>query len=247
MSTLHKSVSTKYGKLSFTINDEMTQNRVDNYFKDEPEIFDWIESFKENDTIWDIGANIGSYACYMALKGHAVKAFEPISYNYNLLNQNAKLNQLDNLNAFCLAFNDVTKIDYIYMQFDKIGWGCNNFGDETNFNGTRMFKAKNKESLVGYSMDDFIKIFNLEVPNHIKIDVDGIEHKVIQGALNTLKHKNLKSIYIELSSTYDKHMDAKKLLENLGFIIQQRSVVQDHHDKVWGETNNYIFTKGLQN
>ena len=43
-------------------------------------------------------------------------------------------------------------------------------------------------------LDDLIEYGNMPVPTRIKIDVDGFEHKVIEGAKKTLNNPSLKSL-----------------------------------------------------
>jgi len=59
----------------------------------------------------------------------------------------------------------------------------------------------NKESfypLLSLKLDDVIKMFGLKTPNHIKLDVDGAEWGVLQGAINTFKDSRLRSALIEV-------------------------------------------------
>ena len=46
----------------------------------------------------------------------------------------------------------------------------------------------------------------MDLPNYIKIDVDGIEDLILDGAKNILLNKNLRSILIEIN---DKFADQK--------------------------------------
>lgn len=48
----------------------------------------------------------------------------------------------------------------------------------------------------------------LEVPHYIKIDVDGFEHKVIEGALHTLSNTKVEQLLIEVNP----HLEAHQLL-----------------------------------
>ena len=48
------------------------------------------------------------------------------------------------------------------------------------------------------SLDDLTGRFSLAFPNHIKIDVDGIEELIIDGARNTLADPRLKSVLVEI-------------------------------------------------
>ena len=45
---------------------------------------------------------------------------------------------------------------------------------------------KNYYNTIGMELDYFVKIFNIEYPKYIKIDVDGIEHLVLKGMNNML-------------------------------------------------------------
>jgi hypothetical protein len=53
------------------------------------------------------------------------------------------------------------------------------------------YTKKLKQALVGHSIDDFIKQFDPNFPNHLKIYVDGIEYKIIEGAREKLKDNRL--------------------------------------------------------
>ena len=50
------------------------------------------------------------------------------------------------------------------------------------------------------SIDDLVKIFNIKKPDYLKIDVDGIEHLILQGGKETLS--NSKSILIEITDSF---------------------------------------------
>ena len=46
-------------------------------------------------------------------------------------------------------------------------------------------------------------VFKLDVPNYVKIDVDGTEVSVIQSGLETFRNPNLKSVLIEVDLNDD--------------------------------------------
>ena len=58
----------------------------------------------------------------------------------------------------------------------------------------------------------------IPVPNHIKIDVDGIENKIIEGARQTLKNPILRSLLIEVNGNSPRDISMIKDLEALDFI-----------------------------
>ena len=73
-------------------------------------------------------------------------------------------------------------------------------------------------------MDSLVETNKLPIPDYIKIDVDGFEHKVIEGARKTLENKKIKSVIIELNPNLPEHLDTIKLFKQLGFIFSQEQV-----------------------
>ena len=65
---------------------------------------------------------------------------------------------------------------------------------------------------IGLSIDYLIESKILEVPNYIKIDVDGNERRIIEGASNTLNNKNIKSVLIESN---DVNNEKEKIIQFL--------------------------------
>ena len=71
------------------------------------------------------------------------------------------------------------------------GWSMNQFSNDIKLN-----EATNKQQnykIYGTNIDSLIRNNILKVPNYIKIDVDGIEHLILQGSVNTLTNKNIKA------------------------------------------------------
>jgi hypothetical protein len=55
------------------------------------------------------------------------------------------------------------------------------------------------------------------LPTHIKIDVDGIEAKVVAGATETLKKSGVRSLLIETNTNLQAHRSMIHALTDLGF------------------------------
>src|SRR5262249_8259198 len=66
-------------------------------------------------------------------------------------------------------------------------------------------------------LDELVAAKALPVPNHIKIDVDGFEPKVIAGASKTLLDPAVKSLLIETNQNLEDHMAMVAELNALGF------------------------------
>ena len=54
-----------------------------------------------------------------------------------------------------------------------------------------------RQPVMTYRLDEVIQAFDLPRPNHLKIDVDGAELGVLQGAPATLRDPGLRSVMIE--------------------------------------------------
>lgn len=100
---------TDFGEIKFFCPGELTEWRARTLLTKEPETIEWINTFSQTDTFWDIGSNVGMYSLYAALKGLLVLSFEPSPSNYYLLNRNIEINKMDDkISAYCIAFNDTT-------------------------------------------------------------------------------------------------------------------------------------------
>src|SRR3989338_9770525 len=100
-------IKTKYGPIKLSTNNALTYFRANTFFSKEPDTLAWIDTFNKSDTFYDIGANVGLYSLYAAIKGISVIAFEPESQNYAEFNKNIFLNNLDSkIQALNVAISD---------------------------------------------------------------------------------------------------------------------------------------------
>jgi hypothetical protein len=75
---------------------------------------------KNNDVIFDIGANIGWYSIHLSKKltGANIYSFEPIPETFSKLKRNVELNKMDNINIVNIAFSD--KVQHLTYMLLKI-------------------------------------------------------------------------------------------------------------------------------
>lgn len=146
-------------------------------------------ALKPGDTHFDIGSNIGLNAIYAAMlvgPEGKVYAFEPDEKNYKLLLENIELNNISNIVAIKNAILDTNRQENIFNSI-------NNFGDHrvgcpiTNELGRDHYLGDVVECV---SLDYFaeqIPAEELSKLTLIKIDAQGAEVKIIQGAQNLIK------------------------------------------------------------
>ncbi len=214
---LNWEAETRRGKLKTYCPGVRAYSRSD--FLKESKTYDWLETMEDGDTLWDVGACVGVYSLYAAKKGHCVFAFEPASFNYFVLCENIRLNDLgDKITTFNLALNNKTELGELSMEDTSIGSAYN------SFISSESHKSKFSESMIGYSIDDIFRVFKLPIPNYIKIDVDGNEVKILEGAEKLLSSHKVKSIQIEVDDTNVRstRKAVSEILESYGFHFSEK-------------------------
>lgn len=210
-------VETARGTLRFLqLRSAYTASAVERFHQDEPETLQWIDGFQPGEVLWDIGANLGLYSLYAALDPRIqVYAFEPSGFNFGPLVEHIALNGAgDRVRPLCLAFGNTTGIGELFMSQTSPGHAGNSLNSAEN--QFRSFAPAFRQSVLAFSIDRFRALYRLAPPDHIKLDVDGIEDEIIAGAVETLPQ--VKSILIEVEGRSEgKRADAmERILATAG-------------------------------
>jgi FkbM family methyltransferase len=221
-----KSVDRNGTYATFSTPNDICKWRAETLFTKEPCTIDWIESFKPGEVFWDIGANVGGYSVWAAKHGAKVIAFEPESSNYAVLCRNFALNETGL--AYCLALTDsnaarqgrMINPSVLYLTKMEPGGSCHSFDKQVGFD--LQPRPGIPQGAIGSSVDVLVSL-GFAAPDHIKIDVDGFEHKVIDGALVTLAN-GVKSLQIEVNENLPEHQAMVRLLLNLGYRFNPKQV-----------------------
>tara|TARA_B100000686_G_scaffold304106_1_gene341490 strand:- start:604 stop:1371 length:768 start_codon:yes stop_codon:yes gene_type:complete len=232
-------LDTDKGQLLFRIDSPGSVPHDLNSTRSEPETFEWIRShLRENQVLWDIGANIGVFSLYAAL-GHKNKvlSIEPSAESYSTLNANIRLNNLEEyIDALCFAGSGETNLLQLYMKDPSSGASHNSIDSPSNQFGK--FDVSGKQSVIAISLDDLELIKGISTPNHIKLDVDGKEPEILSGATKVLK--KIDSLLVEI--------EGKNLKENLKYIenhISQSGLVEDKTWREKGSGRNRLYKRSL--
>ena len=217
--------------------------RANTFNEKEPDTLDWIDTwFRPGETIYDVGANIGQYAMYAArrLDGRArILAFEPEALNYAKLNRNILLNGLGEVvTGYPFAISDRTAIQHFYSKTFAPGAALHALGEPVT-QGAVPFAPQNRQGTLAVSLDDLTGRFGLPFPNHIKIDVDGIEDRIVAGASRTLEDARLKTVMIEVYMFEDMARKIETAFFERGFALANVGPV----DYSEGIVQNLIFRR----
>lgn len=134
-----------------------------------------FEKIKNQRTCLDIGANIGNHSLFFSYFFKSIISFEPNPRAFLLLQANAMLNY--NIKPINLGLSS------------KAGKGIASIGLQ-NIGGASLNIKRNNSIDVEFSLeilDDFVKNNSIEDIDFIKIDVEGHEIEVLEGAKLTLK------------------------------------------------------------
>ena len=203
-------------KVKFVTPNEMTRWRVKTLHSKEPITIQWLNQLSSTSVLYDVGANMGIYSVYAAMHGARVFAFEPESQNYALLVRNGHINKLSNLiESYCLAISNQRRFTHLQLSGFEIGSSGHN---EMH---SPLSNTKLKQACVSASIDELVSA-GLPQPTHIKVDVDGNEPFVINGALNTLK--NVQSLIIEINTNREDHRTLVENLVSMGFVYDSEQV-----------------------
>ena len=204
-----------------------TAGRVKKIFRKEPITITWMDNMKQGDIVIDIGANVGMYSLMSAVSRSArVYAFEPEASNYNILCQNIRLNNVgDRVTAYCAGNLDYDGFSVLNIAHDRDvgpGGSCHTVEEEKNFDLTSM-RVAFKQGINTVMLDTFCKQMNI-IPDHIKMDVDGLEHRVIDGGVDSIR--KAKTVIIELNTNLQEHNNAISKMKSLGFKLDETQVKQ---------------------
>ena len=191
----------------------------DNYEKQTTELFERI--VKPGMIVFDVGAHVGYYTLLAARQiGETgeVHAFEPEPSNYNLLTQNVEFNNYQNVECVNkVVSKDTGSTELFLTSLDNGRYSIYNHG----------LPKKRSVLAQSISLDDYVSDKNLTKIDLIKVDVEGAETDVLNGAVKLLNSLNVRNVIIEFNP---------ELLQNAGvppreFLVKSSS---------WRFNINYI-------
>jgi len=185
----------------------------------EPETVAWLEKTLTPDSVfYDVGANIGAYSLIASHFTNHIYAIEPSPATFATLCENIELNAVPlKITPIQCLLGEKDAIETLHFSSSESGAAEHSYTRGDTIQKIPMFK-----------LDTLINLFSWDKPTHIKIDVDGVEMRVLQG--------------IDLSSVQCLLIESEELeiipyLQNKGFTLQ------NSYPRKKKGAFNYIFGK----
>jgi FkbM family methyltransferase len=144
----------------------------------EPELLHFLRNLELGNVVFDIGANIGTYAIRSAVtvghEGH-VYAFEPLRQNEEMLRNSILRNNITNITVIKKAVGEETGEILI-----STGGRCSS--------ASILHKVDESSQKVSItSIDDFVRDSQIPKLDWVKMDIEGAEPSALRGMLQTIK------------------------------------------------------------
>ena len=143
--------------------------------------------------VLDLGGNIGAFAIYAAQKAERVFSLEPVSTNYNLLQDNLELNSVSNVHPIKLAVSDFTGERTINIS--PINLGRSSF--------LRVGSDTPTESIPCTTLDAIVHELQIPHIDLIKCDIEG-------GEFSAFPYKSSKALSIASKIVMEIHCNPVK-------------------------------------
>ena len=128
--------------------------------------------------------------------------------------QNIITNNLgEKITPFQIGLSDKTELTNLNMNFFSPGLSHHTVGDEALDHTTlKPIKSKFRQGIFSTTLDEICFNWDLPIPSYIKIDVDGIEQKIISKSTKVLSSPLVKSVLIEIN---ENRAEDKTIIQNM--------------------------------
>ena len=149
-----------------------------------------LEAVAPGDTVWDVGANVGTYTALLAdavgPEGRVI-AFEPVDGPFARLREKAE--RLPNVRTVKTALGDEDGSTEFHLSSDPEG------GTHSVFSGPDSLTTVTVPVSTG---DSLRRSLDLPSPQVLKIDVEGFELEVLRGLDECLRETACRAIFVEV-------------------------------------------------
>lgn len=149
----------------------------------------------QNAIAFDVGANVGAFTCLLPTLGAAeVHAFEPVPETFCRLRANVTANHLTNCcHLNCLAVGRSN--DLVTFRIDAKASATNRLFVPGK---TKVPPACSLQTIAAVTLDSYCESQGINRIDFLKIDVEGMEPAVLEGAANLLAQRRVGVALLEV-------------------------------------------------
>jgi FkbM family methyltransferase len=216
--------------------------RVETFWTKEPETIAWIDSFEPEQLFLDVGANIGLYSLYAAATRNVrVVGVEPHPNNWLAFMTNIRLGRLKGkITPLRALAQEKNQMEHFFCGDLQAGYS----GTGRGANATAVFPQDYKNPVPGFTVDWLTDAFGFF--QHIKIDVDGEELRVLDGMHYNFIGRLFETCLIEVEFE-NRDLVIKLFEENLYTLDNEFNKFKPHSRERRAregiQVENLIFTK----
>lgn len=166
------------------------------------------EALKPGQVVYDVGAHVGLCSLLAATKvglEGRVFAFEPVAENVRYLERHLALNRISNCSVVCAAVSSEDGTSTFYFSKDR---------------SMGRVSAQGTERVPTFRLDSFLGAEpERRRPHFVKIDVEGEEARVLEGAVCLLEEDS--PIVSVATHSPELYLQCKKFLTSLRYQVRE--------------------------
>lgn len=191
--------------MSLDLND-LVQRTIFFNKKWEPLLSDYLEeNISSHDVFYDIGCNVGYYSLLAASKNCNVISIDPDPYNIMILKENISINRLPKINYYEFGLDACNAVKPFY----RASISNNGLSGFTSRNTIASFETN------VYSLNYLVEHFKFPIPTIIKLDTEGWEQNILEGASAILRDTPPRIIIFESDTNNENALNNLSSIENL--------------------------------
>lgn len=216
--TIEKSIEGE--TIHFDINNRTEFLRLQNLGGERAIVEDLLSELQSDDVVFDVGANVGTYACFISQEVPASQTvvFEPHPANLDGLRSNLTLNDTDAV-IIEKALADSVGTAELEVASPDVGEGKHSLATG---------EASETIEIKLTTGDRLVENGSVPQPTILKVDVEGAEGRVFAGMHSVLSRSACRLCYVEvhpdrLKEYSDTESDIVTTLEDCGFDVAKLS------------------------
>jgi len=173
-----------------------------NQFKKTGELSVIKNFIKKNDIVFDVGANVGNWSREV-LKNHAVETlfmFEPEPISFATLTQN--LCNVKKAHLFNMGVSNKQSMKEFFVYGNKNRTLSTFYRRSMEVEKRFSLQSKKSSDVLVVTLDEFCKTNHIHHINFLKIDTEGSEFDVIQGAIGMIENNKIDYIQFEYGACF---------------------------------------------